>query len=186
MARLPWLSAGASSSDLETGSLSLLHSIYGSQVSQILLSSDDDMISGRQWTQDTRRRPRSSPAATRQERERIKLSFSQQQHAATSNLMQEQQQHARRPSTAHVRPSTAHVRPSTASVRPSTASVRPSTASVRPSTAHVRPSTASVHSDRISSTTSIQRVIPRPKSALPVSSSIVNTSCNIGHCRILL
>jgi hypothetical protein len=78
MARLPWLSASCSRSELDSSSsLSLLHSIYGSQVSQVLLASDDsDFRSDDSARPDSlavaRRasRPKSSPAVTRLERQR--------------------------------------------------------------------------------------------------------------------
>ena len=73
MARLPWLSVGSSSSELESvSSVSLLHSIYGSQVSQILLASDDSNAGLPQRlepTADRSRRRKSSPAVTRLERD---------------------------------------------------------------------------------------------------------------------
>ena len=76
--RLPWLSVGSSLSDLESASsVSLLHSIYGSQVSQILLASDDSdvglsrPVGGQEpvLSADRSRRPKSSPAVTRLERQ---------------------------------------------------------------------------------------------------------------------
>ena len=96
-ARLAWLSGGGSCSELESvSSLSLLHSIYGSQVSHVLLASDDDQ-GERQAPQDRSGRPKSSPAAT---------------------LLQRQAA-ARRPATARVR-STAGSAPM-AAVRPRSA-----------------------------------------------------------------
>jgi hypothetical protein len=72
MARLPWLSVSSKSSELESvSSVSLLHSIYGSQVSQILLASDDSdarLPQRLEPTADRSRRPKSSPAVTRLER----------------------------------------------------------------------------------------------------------------------
>ena len=75
MARLPWLSVGSSCSELDSSSsVSLLRSIYGSQVSRVLLASDDDL--GPQhdrWDRElpncTIRRPKSSPAVSRIERQ---------------------------------------------------------------------------------------------------------------------
>ena len=108
-ANSPWLSAGASHSELESvSSLSLLHSIYGSQVSQVLLASDDSLVEDAKWTQDnatSRRRPKSSPAATRLERETLRQISSKYK---TSGSVQDYQGLVR-PSTARVRPSTARV-----------------------------------------------------------------------------
>ena len=112
--RLPWLSAGGSHSELESASsLSLLHSIYGSQVSQVLLASDDSdtsllaVRSDTRWAQerptlDARSgRPKSSPAATRLEREKRKrasLRPASAQHHPVPRA---------RPVTARARPATA-------------------------------------------------------------------------------
>lgn len=72
--QMPWLSMGASSTDLDSSSsLSLLHSIYGSQVSQLPFSESDVSITGTcseipltnpTSATDWRKRPKSSPAAT--------------------------------------------------------------------------------------------------------------------------
>lgn len=82
--RLPWLSPSGNRTELESSSsLSLLHSIYGSQVSQVLQASDDSETNlfatssespaqvNRHFPAQCRsRRPMSSPAATRLEREK--------------------------------------------------------------------------------------------------------------------
>ena len=81
--RLPWLSLGGASyrTELESvSSLSVLHSIYGSQVSQVLLASEDSDSSllnqsrGAQEspvaTQGHSARPKSSPAICRFERDK--------------------------------------------------------------------------------------------------------------------
>lgn len=71
--QMPWLSVGASSTDLDSSSsLSLLHSIYGSQASQLPFSESDTSITGTRseaplipaLAADWRQRPKSSPAAT--------------------------------------------------------------------------------------------------------------------------
>ena len=71
--QMPWLSMGASSTDLDSSSsLSLLHSIYGSQASQLPFSESEASITGTRSevplnpasAADWRRRPKSSPAAT--------------------------------------------------------------------------------------------------------------------------
>ena len=105
--RMPWLSVGAgSSTDLGSGSsLSLLHSIYGSQASQLPFSDSDlgprsplTPASATSW----RQRPKSSPAATLAARTRSRLQ--PQPGGATG-----------RPTTA--RPGTATGRPTTARSR---------------------------------------------------------------------
>ena len=82
--KLPWLSSGGNRTDLDSSSsLSLLHSIYGSQVSQVLQASDDSEtnlfatssesprhVDQHFPAQCRSRRPMSSPAATRLEREK--------------------------------------------------------------------------------------------------------------------
>ena len=77
--RLPWLSLGGARTELESvSSLSLLHSIYGSQVSQILLASEDSDPSflnprrAQEGPVATRHsaRPKSSPAICRFERDK--------------------------------------------------------------------------------------------------------------------
>lgn len=94
MANLPWLSVGSCSELDSVSSVSLLHSIYGSQVSQILLASDDGdlRVQDRPCTQEDLRyrRPKSSPAVTRLER---------QQHLRSSSG----RAFSTRPSTAHIR-----------------------------------------------------------------------------------
>lgn len=82
--KLPWLSSSGNRTDLDSSSsLSLLHSIYGSQVSQVLQASDDSetnlfatssesprYVNQHFPAQCRPRRPMSSPAATRLEREK--------------------------------------------------------------------------------------------------------------------
>ena len=77
--RLPWLSLGGARTELESvSSLSLLHSIYGSQVSQVLLASEDSDPSffnprrAQEGPVATRHsaRPKSSPAICRFERDK--------------------------------------------------------------------------------------------------------------------
>lgn len=123
--RMPWLSVGASSStDLgSASSLSLLHSIYGSQASQLPFS-DSDLgprsplapASATPWHQ----RPKSSPAATLAARTRARLQP--------------------QPGGATGRPTTA--RPGGATGRPTTA--RPGTATGRSTIARSRRPASSV------------------------------------------
>ena len=84
MASLPWLSFGASRTDLhEASSVSLLHSIYGSQVSQLTFSdyesetslpgTQSEFLTGSSAVAQRRLyRPKSSPAATLAAREQQK------------------------------------------------------------------------------------------------------------------
>ena len=105
MERLPWLSAGAVGTvELESASsFSLLHSIYGSQVSQVLLASDDGDLSvdcqNRATFSHNAVRPKSSPAASRLETEnRRKTSM---QPSSSSALVQKRQLRSR-PESAHI------------------------------------------------------------------------------------
>lgn len=78
-ARLPWLSRGAGGSQTELESVSshsLLHSIYGSQVSQVLLASSDSNtnLADSHSANDRRLiRPKSSPATSSLKREKRNL-----------------------------------------------------------------------------------------------------------------
>lgn len=81
--RMPWLSVGVSSTDLDSASsLSLLHSIYGSQASQLPFSdyeSETSFLGTRSECPQTtasaqrRQRPKSSPAAALAAREHQQL-----------------------------------------------------------------------------------------------------------------
>jgi len=81
--RMPWLSVGVSSTDLDSASsLSLLHSIYGSQASQLPFSdyeSETSFLGTRSECPQTtasaqrRQRPKSSPAAALAAREQQQL-----------------------------------------------------------------------------------------------------------------
>ena len=76
---LPWLSGGGSCSELDSvSSLSLLHSIYGSQVSQVLFVSEDELNEREESSPPQRpgsglprqsRRPKSASGVTSLERQ---------------------------------------------------------------------------------------------------------------------
>lgn len=77
--RLAWMSVGASQTDLDSDSSStLLHSIYGSQLSRLSFCDSEASLLGSQsesattGLQGQRRRPKSSPAASYLARERQK------------------------------------------------------------------------------------------------------------------
>ena len=140
--RSPWYSGGHSRTDLEAGSsISLLHSIYGSQVSQLPFSdydSDVDLLATKSdYLPSNRRssspalpqrrlaRPKSSPASVIEAREQQR-----RQHLATSDgygvVEMEREAHGaamRRPGSAMVRQ-----RPGTASSRTRIARGRPMSA----------------------------------------------------------
>lgn len=86
---LPWMSVASARAELESDSSSLLRSIYGSQVSQVLLVSDDSntsLFNEGTWAQERtgRRfvRPKSSPALTRSEKENQQSSLKSQTNLA--------------------------------------------------------------------------------------------------------
>ena len=108
--RLPWVSTTSARMELESvSSLSLLHSIYGSQVSQVLFASDDSdasLLTEKPWARErpTRcqsARPKSSPAVTRLEGEKRK--YASLRPASSAHKQQVQA----RPATARVRTSRA-------------------------------------------------------------------------------
>lgn len=107
------MSVASARVELESVSSSLLHSIYGSQVSQVLLASDDSNASllsegPRAQERQGRRcyvRPKSSPAVTRSEREKqqplnIQLQPTSASNSAHSYRLTRQLQ---RPATSRVR-----------------------------------------------------------------------------------
>ena len=154
--RMPWLSVGAgSSTDLGSGSsLSLLHSIYGSQASQLPFSDSDlgprsplTPASATSW----RQRPKSSPAATLAARTRSRLQP--------------------QPGGATGRPTTA--RPGTATGRPTTA--RPGTATGRPTTARSRRPVSSLPRRPQSAFPGKRGGGARPKTAVGVVSNTLTT-----------
>lgn len=110
------MSVASARAELESDSSSLLRSIYGSQVSQVLLASDDSntsLLGEGTWAQErTGRsfvRPKSSPAPTntRTEKENQQRSNLQSQPNLTSNSAPRRTTRAlQRPATARV---SAHV-----------------------------------------------------------------------------
>jgi hypothetical protein len=140
--RSPWYSGGHSRTDLEAGSsVSLLHSIYGSQVSQLPFSeydSDVDLLATKSDYLPTNRRssspalpqrrltrPKSSPASVIEARAQQR-----KQHLATSDgygVVEQRNTHGasaiRRPGSAMVRQ-----RPGTATSRTRIARGRPASA----------------------------------------------------------
>lgn len=129
--RLPWLSVGASRTDLEsTSSLSLLHSIYGSQVSQLPFSENSetslvevrsDLLPSASPPRHRLARPKSSPAASlvaREQQKRVQRPGSALQRpsgAIGSRLRRPASSHpGRRPSSAYRGGGGARQRPNTA------------------------------------------------------------------------
>lgn len=108
---LPWMSVANARVELESVSSSLLHSIYGSQVSQVLLASDDSTASllsegPRAQERQGRRcsvRPKSSPAVTRSEREKKQPLNIQLQPTSASNSAHRLTRQLQRPATSRVR-----------------------------------------------------------------------------------
>lgn len=108
---LPWMSVASARVELESVSSSLLHSIYGSQVSQVLLASDDSNASllsegprAQEW--QGRRcyvRPKSSPAVARSEREKKQPLNVQLQPTSASNSAHRLTRQLQRPATSRVR-----------------------------------------------------------------------------------
>ena len=152
--RMPWLTVGSgSTTDLDSASsLSLLHSIYGSQASQLPFSETDlgprsplAPASATPW----RQRPKSSPAATLAARTRDRLL---------------------QPGGATGRPTTA--RPGSSTCRPTTA--RPGTATGRPSAARSRRPASSVPRRPQSAFPVRRGGGARPKTAVGMVS---NTNC---------
>ena len=116
--RIPWLSVGVSSTDLDSASsLSLLHSIYGSQASQLPFSDYDSETSfpgTRSECPQTsasvqrRQRPKSSPAATLAARELAARERQQQRPGGATGAGRPTTARRRRPTTAaQWRPSSA-------------------------------------------------------------------------------